>query len=128
MSLDANKAVMQRYWDEAWTARNLDRFDELMEAGKAPEEKAFAESIWRSFPDFRIVAEELVAEDNAVVSRLALTGTHLGDYQGAAPTGRQFSIGAFAIHRIVNGRIVRDGHYNQIDWLGLHHQLGLIPE
>ncbi len=112
MSTDANKAVMQRYWDEAWTAKILDRFDELMEASKAPEEKAFAESFWEAFPDLRIVAEEMIAEGNAVVSRLTLTGTHLGSYQGMAPTGRQFTIGAFALHRIVDGRIARDGHDN----------------
>jgi predicted ester cyclase len=128
MSTDANKALMQRYWDEAWTAKILERFDELMEPSKAPEEKMFAESFWHSFPDLRIVAEEMIAEDNAVVSRLTLTGTHLGEYQGTAPTGKQFTIGAFALHRIVNGKIVREGHYNQIDWLGLHRQLGLVLE
>ncbi len=128
MSTDANKAIMRRYWDEAWTAKILDRFDELMEASKAPEEKDFAESFWHAFPDLRIVADEMIAEGNAVVSRLTLTGTHLGDYQGVAPTGKRFTIGAFALHRIVDGRIVRDGHYNQIDWLGLRRQLGLILE
>jgi predicted ester cyclase len=127
MSTAANKSLMQRYWDEAWTAKRLEQFDALMEPSKAPEEKAFAESFWRAFPDFRIVAEEMIAEGNAVVSRLTLTGTHLGDYQGMAPTGKHFSIGALAIHRIFDGRIMRDGHFNQIDWLGLHRQLGLTP-
>lgn len=128
MSSDANKAIIRRYWEEAWTVKILDRFDELMEASKAPEEKAFAVSFWRAFPDLCIVAEEMIAEDNAVVSRLTLTGTHLGEFQGKAPTGKHFTIGAFALHRIVDGRIARDGHDNQIDWLGLHRQLGLIPE
>lgn len=128
MSSDANKAIMRRYWEEAWTAKVLDLFDELMEASKAPEEKTVAVSFWRAFPDLRIVAEEMIAEGNAVVSRLTLTGTHLGEFDGMAPTGKPFSIGAFAIHRIVDGRIARDGHHNQIDWLGLHRQLGLLPE
>ena len=128
MSIEANKHIMRRYWDEAWTDKIPDRFDELMEASKAPEEKAFAQEFWRAFPDLRIVAEEMVAEGNAVVSRLTLTGTHLGDFQGTAPTGKHFTIGAFALHRIVEGRIARDGHYNQVDWLGLHRQLDLAPD
>lgn len=128
MSIEANKVVVRRYWDEAWTAKIADRFDELMEASKAPEEKEFAASMWRSFPDLRIAVEKMVAEGDAVVSRLTLTGTHLGDYLGVPPTGRRFSIGGLAIHRLVDGRIMRAGHYNEIDWMGLRRQLGLIPE
>ena len=128
MSTAANKAIMRRYWLEAWNGQRLDRFDQLMEASYAAEEKHFVKVLWRAFPDMHFAIEELIAEADAVVSRLTWSGTHLGEYEGIAPTGKWVTITGLALHHVVHGRIVRDGQMSQLDWLSFYRQLGSMPD
>jgi len=55
-------------------------------------------------------------------------GTHLGEYRGIAPTGRQVAYTGIAVDRIVGGKVVEGWH--QADDLGLLRQLGVtvVPQ
>ena len=53
-------------------------------------------------------------------------GTHKGDLNGIAPTGKQFTISGISIARFVNGKL-SEGYVNW-DALGLMQQLGVVPE
>ena len=41
---------------------------------------------YRSFPDYTHTVEEIIAEGDRVAARVVLGGTHLGEFQGIAPT------------------------------------------
>jgi hypothetical protein len=69
--------------------------------------------------------EAQVAEGDLVVSRLEIAGTHLGESQGVPPTGKRFTIAGMVMRRIAGGKIVE--RWDNLDWLGVYQQLGLIP-
>jgi predicted ester cyclase len=82
-------------------------------------------SIYTAFPDLQATIEEMIAEGDKVVVRWAWQGTHQGEWQGIAPTGKQFKNEGITIYTLANGRIVDDRF--QANGLGLMQQLGAIP-
>ena len=74
-----------------------------------------------AFPDASRIIEDLVAEGDKVVLRETFTGTHNGDFNGLAPTGRTVNVGAVVIYRISNGKIAES--WVQADFVGLMNQL-----
>ena len=85
--------------------------------------KAGLAQMRRSFPDLRVAVERIVAEGDLVVGHYKMSGTHLGDFMGAAAGGRTFAIEAIDIVRMRDGRIAE--HWGLIDEAGLARQLGL---
>lgn len=79
----------------------------------------------RAAPDVQIRVLEQVAESDLVVSRLEITGTHLGEWQGIPPTGKRFMMSGMVMRRIAGGKIVE--RWDNLDWLSVFQQLGLIP-
>jgi predicted ester cyclase len=124
---EVNKETMRRYWQDTWSAQNRPLFDELMEEGFAADEQAFADILWGAFPDMRFTIEEMVAEGDAVVSRLTWSGTHQGEYGGIAPTGTRVTITGLSLYHLSNGTLIRNGQVSEFDWLGFYRQLGSIP-
>ncbi len=84
------------------------------------------EMVYTAFPDLTHRIEELLAVGDRVVARLTDSGTHQGEFEGAAPTGKHFSIGAIVIMAIRDGKIVEA--WEEIDMLGLLQQIGALPE
>ena len=78
-----------------------------------------------AFPDLTLTIENQVAEGEYVVTRWTARGTHEGDMDGLAPTGKSAATGGISMTRIVDGKIVED--YTQWDALGLMTQLGAVP-
>lgn len=58
-----------------------------------------------------------------MVTRVTFRGTHLGEFMGVAPTGRQFAYTGIAVDRIADGKVVEGWH--AADNLGLLRQLGV---
>ncbi|WP_371657838.1 ester cyclase [Streptomyces sp. NBC_00280] len=83
------------------------------------------EVLLRAFPDIRVTVEETVAEGDKVVSRNTVTGTHRGDYQGLAPTGRTVTYSEIFICRFADGRIAEIR--GVVDVLAQLRQLGALP-
>ena len=77
------------------------------------------------FPDFQITIQDQIAEGDRVVSRWNATGTHKGEFQGIALTGKKVNITATTIVRISNGKIVEG--WPNMDSLGMMVQLGVVP-
>jgi len=133
MSLDENKAVVERFVEEFWSSGKLSTADELMtaEATIAVNNQAVADietfkaicrSIREAFPDWHSTFEELVAEGERVAERWTGRGTHRGDFQGIAATGRQVAVPGTVFYRIVGGKIVE--FRGQFDRLAMIEQLG----
>jgi steroid delta-isomerase-like uncharacterized protein len=78
-----------------------------------------------AFPDLHLEIQEVIAEDDKVVVRTTMRGTHAGPYLGIPPTGRQFEQQQIHIFRFKNGKTVE--HRAVRDDLGMLQQLGVIP-
>ncbi|WP_327351020.1 ester cyclase [Streptomyces sp. NBC_01304] len=83
------------------------------------------EVLLRAYPDIQVTVEETIAEGDKVVSRNTVTGTHRGDYQGLAPTGRTVTYNEIFIFRFVDGRIAEIR--GVVDVLTQLRQLGALP-
>ncbi|WP_027345480.1 ester cyclase [Hamadaea tsunoensis] len=57
----------------------------------------------RAFPDIRVTIEDIIAEGDKVAYRSRVTGTHLGEYRGAEPTGRRVAYDEMFIVRYADG-------------------------
>ena len=131
---EENKALVRRYF-ERWGATEAEMEilapDFLGHMPGMPEplnREAFIEYqgvVLSAFPDFAPTLEEQVAEGDKVVNRLIFHGTHQGDFQGIPPTGKQITVTALTIERVVGGKIVE--HWIEYDALGMMQQLGVVP-
>jgi predicted ester cyclase len=105
------------------------------EVGRAGMQAVF-EALFSTFPDFHYRIEEATAEDDRVVCRVTMTGTHLGRptrpqafsgmLHGVAPTGRTVRVFQFHSFRLRGGEILE--HEAVRDDLGMLLQLGLVQK
>ncbi|MEJ7584054.1 MAG: ester cyclase [Acidimicrobiales bacterium] len=77
-----------------------------------------------AFPDQRNEVHALRHADDAVVVEFDLLGTHLGDFAGFAPTGREFRCRMAAVFEFNGDRIVCERVY--FDSGTILRQLGLL--
>ena len=132
--LEENKSLIRRWVEEVVNARNLALMDELVapryafyvasRATPADREshKQLLSTFLGAFPDLRRNIEEMVGEGNKVVERWTDTGTHQGEFQGLAPTGKKISYAGITLWRIDDGQIVENRTVQ--DFMGLMQQLG----
>jgi steroid delta-isomerase-like uncharacterized protein len=128
MSIEENKALIQRYIEAVWNQGNVDVLDELYDArfngggyGGVAGLKAAITSYRTSFPDLHFTIEEAIAEEDKIAFRWIARGTHLGLYEGIAPTAKPITVTGITILRIVDGQIIDDRAETTI--LGLRGQL-----
>ncbi len=141
MAIEENKALVRRLVEEVWNRENLAAADELLAptfidhnplpgsvSDRNGDKQAFAaarSAVHETFPDLRFTIEDLIAEDDKVVARWRMHGTHQGEYLGHPATGKQFTITGISIYRIADGQIVEA--WIEPNTLGLLQQLGQIP-
>ncbi len=65
------------------------------------------------FPDLSITVEDVMAEGDRVSARVVMRGTHRGEFQGIAPTGKHVEVRAIDMFRIREGKIVE--HWGHAD-------------
>jgi predicted ester cyclase len=115
MSVEENKALVQRYVEEPWNKGNVDVLDEMCAPnfhleglGGVAEFKAAITAFRKSFPDLHFTVEEIIAEGDKVAYRWSSQGTHQGEFEGIAPTGKTVTSTGITILRIVDGKVVDD--------------------
>ena len=136
---EQNKAVVRRLFEELWNKGNLSLADQLFtpnythhdssspDFGHGPESERKRATLYRTaFPDLRLTIEDLIAEGDTVMARWSCRGTHKGDLNGIAPTGKPFTISGVTIARLLNGKLA-ESHVNW-DALGMMQQLGVVPQ
>jgi steroid delta-isomerase-like uncharacterized protein len=130
-----NKMIAYRLLDELWNRENFAVVDELVASdydGHSSTEfygpegaKQFVSEVHKAFPDFRFTIEDQIAEGDKVATRWTARGTHQGEFQGVAPTGRRITMTGVTVFRMANGKLI-DGWTNE-DVLGWLQQLGAVP-
>jgi steroid delta-isomerase-like uncharacterized protein len=116
---EENKAVFRRYIEEVQNQGNLEVADEIFgryiahqsdgsTLERGPEDvKRFTEEYRSAFPDWRISIDEQIAEEDKVVNRVTLRGTHQRQFRDMAPTGKEIEIKAVTIFRFSEeGKVV----------------------
>jgi len=133
MSTEDNKNIVRRY-QEAYNAADYEALAEVVAADiRTPNiassvppglEGAIAvhERTLLGMPDYMTTIEDLIAEEDRVVARVTMTGTHTGDFWGVPPTGRRVNLTAIYIVRIADGKIVE--HWGEEDGMKVFRQLG----
>ena len=86
--------------------------------------KQFGMAFYLAFTNGQHIFDEVVVSEDRVVTCGTFTATHLGEFQGLPPTGKQISLSVMHIDRVEDGKIVE--HWGQGDALGLMQQLGIV--
>ena len=123
---EENKAIARRVYEIISTG-DFDRAEEIVDASAPDNEllpgdpsvklidtfrETFSEAR-EGFPDLTIAVEDMMAEGDRVAARVTMRGTHSGEFQGNAPTGKRVEIRAIDMFRIENGKIVE--HWGHAD-------------
>lgn len=69
------------------------------------EYKQFALRWYRGFPDRVFTIGATAEEDDKVAASFVITGTHRGEFMGAAPTGNPIEVHGMNLFRVRDGRI-----------------------
>ena len=97
-----------------------------MQSLRGPETFKRTVSMYRTgFPDLQMVVDDVMADSDKVVLRWHAEGTHRGELQGLAPTGKRASATGITINQWRDGKVVEV--WTQWDNLGLARQLGAAP-
>ena len=116
---EANKALMRRLFEEGFHSGKLAVVDEIFYPNfvdrSTPEQppgtkgvKDYISMVRTGFPDISITIEDLVAEEERVVVRTTWRGTHLGEYEGIAPTGKQVTRSMIQIFHVKDGKLLEE--------------------
>jgi len=120
-----NVEIISRTIDELVEPDALIRTPLPMDVTGAQALKEVFTRLHQAYPDLHVAIEDLIAEEDKVVSRNVVTGTHQGEYMGIPPTGKSVTYNEIFIFRFRNGRIVET--WGVVDVLSQLRQLGAIP-
>jgi len=131
MSIEENKALMRRFWEEL-NKGNLAVWDELCTpdyvyhgtTGDMTREqsKQHDANLFAAFPDFNGSIDDMIAEGDKVAVRFTIRGTHQGAFRDIAPTGKQITVSGLEIDRCAGGKFAETWLIS--DMLGMMQQLG----
>ena len=135
--LEENKTLARHWWEEIWVKGNLNAVDELCSpdylfydprGGDPLDREGYKQDVmewFNSFVEVEAPVQDIVAEGDKVVIRWTWSGTHVAEFWGALPTGRQITMTGITILQIVGGKIVEE--WEESDLLGMMRQLGRLP-
>ena len=137
-TLESNKALMRRWFEEVWNKGRADAVTEMMSedcvnhglsgdvdhplrgaSGFLPFHTQFREA----FPHIEVVVEDVLAEGDKVVVRCSVRGKHEGDSLGFKATEAMVDFDGIAIARVKDGMFVET--WNSFDFATMYKQLGV---
>ena len=136
MSLEENKAIVRRFFEEGPSKGNLSVADELLSPSfalhtplpSAPGIQGMKDIITicrAAFEHLDVTVEDMTAEGDKVAARFTAHGIHKGSFMNLPPTGKPITMTGIEIFRIENGKIAE--LWGEANLLGLMVQLGILP-
>lgn len=125
MSIESNKQILRRHFDEVLNQGLLHVIDEIYTSNyelDAPvrsdgssqshgvthgtEQLKQRVTLFRTaFPDIHFTMNEVIGEGDSVVVRYTYRGTHQGTFAGVEPSGRSIAITGILIAHLNDGRM-----------------------
>jgi steroid delta-isomerase-like uncharacterized protein len=134
----ANKAGMQRFYDEVINAHNpamidsfctadfIDNNPEKGHSGKGLDDaKASFKEWFTSMPDVHVSADFMVAEGDTVVAMVTMTGTNSGPMGNMPATNKKINIKGIDIVALKDGKATQRWGY--FDNMAMMMQMGMMP-
>jgi len=137
---ETNKSLVRRWFREVWNEGREATIDELFADGgvayglgdgeaevRGPSQlKPFVRNLRGALPDLQISIQDIMAEEDKVIVRVLLVGTHSGSGLGVQPSGRRVRVTGIIVFRIAKGQFAEG--WNSWDQLGLLRQIGALPD
>lgn len=136
MSIEQNKATIQRLFEEVYNAKQVAVLDELLTADYVDHNLAqglqqgptglgqFVQFSGAVFPDNHLTIEDMLAEGDKVTVRWTSYNTHSGaEFYGIPPSGKRVVLTGTTIYRLIDGKVAELWHNE--DLLGMLIQLGV---
>jgi predicted ester cyclase len=115
---ECNKALVRKFFEEAWVKGNVAAVDEFMAAEYVEHPrpstlppgteglKQLIASYRTTFPDLKITLEDIFAECDRVAFRWNVSGTYLGEWLSILATGNRVRATGITLFRINGKKIV----------------------
>lgn len=116
MSLQENKQLTHRFWEEIWNQGNLAAVDEIVtpdfilytpqgEKHGPDGLKQWVTTIRSAAPDIRFIVDKIIAEGEEVANSWSGNGTNTGSFLGRPPSGKPIMMTGMSILQIVNKKV-----------------------
>lgn len=121
MTLEENKSIVRRYYEEIINTGNIDligsfiapEYTEVYDSKKHSVgiggAKEHVLGVRKTYPDLHITIERQIAEREWVATCITARGTHKGTWLGIKPTGKVLTFTGVNVDRVVNGKIIEHG-------------------
>jgi steroid delta-isomerase-like uncharacterized protein len=118
-SVEANKANMRRFVDEAFNRGLLEVVDETR-GEFAERSKERIRAYRAAFPDLHTTIESMVGEGDWLAVQLRHQGTHQGTFLGVPATGKHVDFRSMVFNRYEDGVVVENA--------GLHDHASVLQQ
>lgn len=137
MSIEANKRLVQRVYDEVINEENKAVIDEIYASDVIVHDpfmgtsqgigafKGLLGMFDAAFPHHRVTVEQMTAEDDLVCVLHTHHATHNGAFMGLPPTGKSITVNGIELIRVRDGKIVE--FWRKDDDAHMLMQLGILP-
>ncbi len=126
MSIEENKAIVRRLYEQSMVKGNLDVIEELAAEdyvdhtawpGFPPNRDGWRQSIAQTMSaleDLKLEIKDMIGEGDKVAAIITVTGTHKGELSGVPPSGKPVSITSISIYRVADGKVVESWDANNL--------------
>jgi steroid delta-isomerase-like uncharacterized protein len=138
MSAEANRAVIEKWWNAMNQGNARDIIDEVYAADYVLHDPTqavpvigtqgvheFITSVTTAFPGMQTTLDDLIVEGDRVVQRLTARGIHQGEFLGIPASGNEVQIWLMVISRMADGKVAEE--WQLVDALTLLQQIGAVP-
>ena len=124
----ANKAVVQRFYDEVVNQKHMNFMEEAFDPQEVTHDLGPAPDVGMLFagiPDLHVTVDHWILDGDMVTSIVTFSGTHQAEMMGVAPTNKPVTWTHIDVHRVKNGKIVEAWH--NIPMSDILQQIGYQP-
>jgi steroid delta-isomerase-like uncharacterized protein len=136
MTIEENKRVVRRFYDEVLNSRAIDVLPELAVADYEEHDMLPGQgtglaglrdrvTMLTTAIDQHFSLEDVIAEGDRVVVRWTTNAKQVGDFLGIPATGKSYTIAGIDIYRLQDEKMAE--HWHVVDLLSMLQQLGVIP-